>query len=115
MARALSLVRARELAARPGDMAAPMLGSQMVGDPYIGRAKDDAKALLDRRACQYATVLAERQGLLRHRPEEYNARHLGGGRVVFESFLAEKAHDFEVMIPAHIMEFDPNEPARQLT
>ena len=114
MPRALSPLRARELAARARDMAAPMLGCDMVGDPYIGRDASDEKAQLDRRACQYASLLAEGAGLMRLAPEEYNATRLGGGRVHFASYMTEKAHEFEVAIPRHIMEFDPDAPAKRL-
>ncbi len=90
----------------------PMTQTPMTADPHleaIGTMVDD-RALLERRACQYAAWLAERDGLLRAPARAYNARFDGAATVVL-SIYGHGAHEIVVCIPDRVMAFDPNAPA----
>lgn len=105
-------------------LSSPMTRIPMVGDPNFERiAPFDGpphtlalsispdRAKLERRACQYATWIAKRQGLMRLSVEEYNARFDDDSTVTFACYVTSRAHEFSVTIPEYILRFDASAPA----
>lgn len=111
VAGALSRTYTALVASHRRALAAPMIGAQMKGDPFIGVRDKPAAALLERRACQYAAAMARKSGLL---PADQAAFHAvyqpDAGTVHFITGAAEgkpKVYaKFE--IPRRVLEFDPD-------
>jgi hypothetical protein len=103
-------------------MRAPMIGIPMVGDAWIQdqrfrekerggytRTQSDAKALMIRRACQYATALAERQGMLDGPLNNFHAIYCDRSKqVTFIRCDASQAEVGAFTIPAHVLAFNPD-------
>ncbi len=92
-------------------LSAPMHRIQMVSDPHLGSAAwigaKEGAAQFEKRACQYAAWLAQRDGLARLDMAQYNATYDGSGKVFFTCYATDRAHEFAVTIPREVMEFDP--------
>lgn len=117
----------REQAAHARALSSPMTRIPMAGDPFMGAVTDydpdrgfdlaQSRAHKGRRACQYAAAMAERAGMFKRSPREYNAEFDGAGRVHFLGYHADEIgtpHAFALEIPPHVLAFDPMAPALQL-
>jgi hypothetical protein len=95
-------------------MAQPMTREKMVTDPAMPAQErmNEERALLERRACQYATFLAQREGLFCAPTSAYDAHFDGGATVYFRLWESRglTLHSVTITIPDHIMRFNPETP-----
>ena len=90
----------------------PMTDAKMVSDPELtalSKMRED-RALLERRACQYAAFIAERDGLLKESAGAYTAWFDGQSKVAFTLSATRRrmGHEFVLTIPDHILKFNPD-------
>ena len=122
--RKLSPLARRERLASARALAAPMTRIPMAGDPYMPRVDNrdaadaftmrDGRAMLERRACQYAAFIGARDGKLTQPMRQYNAV-FDGAKVHFDAYdSAGLLRTTTIEIPAHVLAFDANAPALAL-
>jgi hypothetical protein len=81
----------------------PMTGHPMVGDPCFDDAGRDG--LCVRRACQYASAILKKRGLLPPDASHLRAVWIASERTVV--FFAGWEIVMDYRIPDHIMDYDP--------
>jgi hypothetical protein len=82
---------------------APMVGHPMVGDPFFD--DDGPGGLCTRRACQYASAILKKRGLLPPDASHLSAVWFAPKRTVIFYSNGEPVMDYK--IPDHIMDYDP--------
>lgn len=98
-------------AAHKRALSSPMIGIPMHGDPVIGAHEkwQESRKLLERRACQYAAIMAQRNGQLQANIGNLDAHFSPQDRtVIFIKADTSQATVLEFRIPDHVMDFNPN-------
>ncbi len=91
------------------NMARPMLGVRMMGDPRYDRAESgDVADLLKRRAIQYATEMLRKEGKLGEDLAGIDALFLPPATVHFIVADASQALIAAFTVPDRVMNFDPD-------
>lgn len=109
MSNALSPLRRAELTQAKRAMSAPMIGAQMVCDPYIAVSGKPGADLMTRRACQYATAIARKQGSIPTDASALHAHFMQGKSTVYFMTTGPCPKVYaSFLIPARVMEYDPD-------
>jgi len=107
---ALSRIHARGVIAHKRAMAAPMIGAQMVNDPFIRTMATGAASLRERRFCQYAAAISRQSGAMPANQAAFAAVFdQSAGAVHFLTTGPNPRVYATFSIPKRILEFNPDD------